>query len=587
MMNMLNDMNSFIRSRICLLLVIAALFSACREGFLERKPLGVVGEDQLETEAGIHALLVGAYSLLDGIGTANNGYWQAAGSNFVYGSIASDDAYKGASAGEQSPMTQIERYEFQPGNPFFNNKWRTLYDGISRCNDVIRIAGQARDVSEETVALFIAEARFLRAHYHFDAVQMWGKIPYVDETISDYSQLENSRIPWQEIQADFEEAILQLPDVQLQAGRATAWAAKAYLAKVFLFQQDYSRAKPFLDDILANGPFELVDCYHDNFRISGNNNQESIFEIQHSVNEGTSGENGNFGELLNYPYAGGPAGCCGYHQPSQNLVNAHKTDSQGLPMPKDFNQSDIAHDEGIASEDAFTEYTGNLDPRLDWSVGRRGIPYLDWGDHPGKVWIRDQDYGGPYSPKKNAFYASEKGTGSTESGWAKGANANNLRLIRLSHVILWRAEIAVAEEDLAYARDLVNRIRSRAANGCWVLEGGIPDDGSHLGPNGEVPAANYRIDIYPSNHPAFSTHQLALEAIKMESRIEFAMEGNRFFDLVRWEEAPTVLNTYLQEEQTKRTYLDGAHFVEGVHDFFPLPLQQLSLMPELEQNPGY
>ncbi|MEM7375088.1 MAG: RagB/SusD family nutrient uptake outer membrane protein [Bacteroidota bacterium] len=570
---------------------IACLFflclSSCSEDFLERQPLGVVGERQLETEDGAYALLMGAYSLLDGIGTDNNGYWQAAGSNFIYGSIASDDAYKGASAPEQSPISQIERYETTAQNGFLDNKWRTLYDGISRCNDAIRVSQNVTDLSEETRNVFLAEARFLRAHYHFDAVQLWGYIPYVDETVLDLSELENTIIPWEQIEADLSFAVTHLPAVQIQAGRATSWAAKAYQAKVHLFQEEYSQAKGLLDDILDNGPFELMDCYHDNFRIAGNNNAESIFEIQHSVNDGTNGENGNFGEVLNYPYAAGPAGCCGLHQPSQNLVNAHQTTDQGLPLIDQFNDLDVKHDEGIPSENAFSEHSGNLDPRLDWSVGRRGIPFLDWGDHPGKNWIRDQAYGGPYSPKKNAFYASEKGTGSTASGWAKGANANNLRLIRLAHIILWRAEVAVHEGELELARKLTNRLRNRAANGCWVLEGGVADNGSHSGPNGEEPAANYVIASYPVGHPVFLNQADALKAIHMESRLEFAMEGNRFFDLVRWKIAHQTLNDYLNAEHQLRSYLDGSFFLEGQHELFPIPSSQLRSIQKLKQNTGY
>lgn len=573
--------------KIYLFTLLPFLMFSCNEAFLEREPLGVVGEQQLDNEAGAYALLMGAYSLLDGIGTENNGFWQASGSNFVYGSIASDDAYKGGSANEQTPISHIERYESTAQNEFLNNKWRTLYDGISRCNDAIRITTQAQDISQENQEQFIAEARFLRAHYHFDAMQLWGHVPYISESITDLSQVDNSDIPWKEIEADLQYAVDNLPDVQLQVGRASAWAAKAYLAKVYLFQQAYTDAKPLLDEIIDRGPFELVDCYHDNYRIAGNNNGESIFEIQHSVNDGTNGENGNFGDVLNYPYAGGAVGCCGLHQPSQNLVNAHKTDAQGLPIPDSFNESDIKSDEGFPSELEFGEYTGTLDPRLDWSVGRRGIPFLDWGDHPGKNWVRDQAYGGPYSPKKNAFYASEKGTGSTASGWAKGANANNLRLIRLGHVILWRAEVAVMEGDLEMTRTLVNRLRNRAANGCWVLEGGAFDNGSHVGAAGEVPAANYLIQPYPVGHEAFSNQTSAMKAVQMETRIEFAMEGNRFFDLVRWGIAPQTLNAYLNKEQEKRGYLEGSNFQEGQDESFPIPAQQLRLMQNLTQNPGY
>jgi len=93
-----------------------------------------------------------------------------------------------------------------------------------------------------------------------------------------------------------------------------------------------------------------------------------------------------------------------------------------------------------------------VDPRLDWTVGRRGIPYLDWGLHPGKAYIRDQAYAGPYSPKKHVMYRSDVGT-NTFAGNPR-LNANNYRMIRYSHVLLWLAEIEVQLGNLDVARDM-------------------------------------------------------------------------------------------------------------------------------------
>ncbi|GAB4420325.1 MAG: RagB/SusD family nutrient uptake outer membrane protein [Bacteroidia bacterium] len=569
------------------LIALLGFTMACSEEFLDRPPYGVVGESQLATPAGVNALLIGAYSVLDGFGTGGTGTWDAAASNFVYGSIASDNAYKGTDAGDQPPMTTIERFVHDPALGYFNSKWNAVYDGVSRSNDVLKVLAQTEGLSDTEKKQIEAEARFLRAHYHFEAVQMWKNVCWVDETVTDYVSLSNAGTPWDQIEADFQYSIDNLPAVQDQVGRATSWAAKAYKGKAHLFQQEYAAAKTLFDDILNNGPFSLTDCYHDNFRIATNNNDESIFEIQNSVNDGTTGENGNFADALNYPYTGGPGTCCGFHQPSQNLVNAHKTDENGLPLLDNFNDDDVTNDEGLASTDPFTEYEGNLDPRLDWSVGRRGVPYLDWGDHPGRSWIRDQSYGGPYAPKKNVFYKAEQGSLSTASGWAQGPNANNIRLIRLSHVILWRAEIAVEENDLETARTLVNRLRARAKNGCWVLEGGVEDNGSHTGPNGEAPAANYVINEYPAGAAAFSSQASARKAVQFETRIETAMEGNRFFDLVRWGIAAETMNTYFEKEKLKRTYLAGVSFQAGKHEYYPIPQQQIDIMTNLTQNPNY
>jgi hypothetical protein len=322
-----------------------------------------------------------------------------------------------------------------------------------------------------------------------------------------------------------------------------------------------------------------MTCYHDNYTIAGNNNDESIWEYQASVNE-PGYENGNYGDVLNFPYSDGPGTCCGFHQPSQNLVNAFQTDGNGLPLLDTFNDTNVVSDQGVDSNQPFTEHTGPLDPRLDWTVGRRGLPYLDWGDHPGKNWIRDQDYGGPYAPIKEVYYEAEEGTGTATSGWTSGATANNVRFIRLGHILLWRAEVAVEENDLTMALNLVNTIRNRAKNGCWVQEGGVRDDGSH-GDN----AANYEIEPYAS----FPDQAYARKAVRFEMRLEFGMEGNRFFDLVRWGVAAQVLNAYLAKESVFQEYLQGSNFVAGKNEYYPIPQTQIDVLGSdvLKQNPGY
>src|SRR5690606_31645504 len=173
---------------------------------------------------------------------------------------------------------------------------------------------------------------------------------------------------------------------------------------------------------------DLVENYHHNFNAAFDNNVESVFAIQNSVNDGApESANGNWGNILAFTN-GGPVACCGFYQPSQNLVNAFKTQG-GLPMIDTFNDVDVVSDQGIASNESFTPTTVPLDPRLDWTVGRRGIPYLGWDIHPGMNWIRDQAHGGPYSPKKHMFTAEQDGVYSTTSGWTSGATAINTPLI--------------------------------------------------------------------------------------------------------------------------------------------------------------
>lgn len=544
-------------------MVSMGLLTSCGDNFLSTTPLGVANEQLLSNKTGVNAVLIGAYSLLDGVGSGPVN--TSAVSNWIYGSVASDDAYKGSDVGDQSQLTTIERYIVQADIGAYNDKWVSLYDGISRSNDVIRLVGKAADMNEAEKAQAIGEARFLRGWYHFEAKKMWNMVPYVDENVTDFINLPNDKDIWGNIEADFQFAIDNLSPTKAQVGRASKWTAKALLAKVHMFQQDLPAAKTLLVDITTNGPFSLVNSFHDNFRIATENNSESVFEVQMSVGDGGNGQNGSWGDNYNFPYGAAPGGCCGFYQPSQNLVNAFKTDANGLPLLDTFNEVDVKNDEGLSSTQAFTPYEGTLDPRLDWTVGRRGIPFLNWGVHPGKNWIRDQAFAGPYTFKKFFAYSGENAGAESPQ-----ANSNNYRALRYSDILLMLAEVAVEENDLATALKLVNQIRTRAGNV-------VVQDASGK------PAANYLVKPYP----AFANKEFAKKAVRFERRVELAMEGHRFFDLVRWGVAAETLNAYLAKESKLRSYYQGATFTKGKNEYFPIPQAQIDIMGAdiLKQNP--
>ena len=569
---------------ICWALILS-MVTSCSDSFLEVSPKAALSNATLQNNKGVNALLVGAYALLDGWATPEGAYrsYQVGADNWVYGSVASDDAYKGTIAGDQPPISLIEQGNISSDNIYFRGKWRGMYDGIARCNDVLQILPKVTDMTDDERAQVEAQARFLRGHYHFELKKMYNMVPYIDETVYDPNNLESTKVPnvediWPKIEADLTAAYDVLPTKQTQPGRASKWAAAATLAKAYLFQKKYTEAKALLLQIVGSTQFKLVDRYHDNFKAVTNNNTESIFEIQYSVNDGAAGgENGNIGSTLNYPYGGGGVTtCCGFFQPSQNLVNAFKTGADGLPMLDDFNAADVKSDQGIEATAPFVPYTGTVDPRLDWTVGRRGIPFLDWGFHPGKTYVRDQAYGGPYSPKKHVMYRSDVGT-NTFAGNPR-LNANNYRMIRYSHVLLWLAEIEVELGNLEMARTYVNQIRARASN----------PDGFVKNPDG-TQSANYLISQYTA---AWTDQAQARKAVQFEQRLEFAMEGHRRFDLVRWGIADATLNAYYAVEGTKRSYLNNVKFIAGKHEYFPIPLQeilnsQVKGAPTLQQNPGY
>jgi hypothetical protein len=236
----------------------------------------------------------------------------------------------------------------------------------------------------------------------------------------------------------------------------------------------------------------------------------------------------------------------------------------------------VKNDEGLKTSDPFTPETGSLDPRLDWTVGRRGIPYLDWGPHPGIAWIRDQVYSGPYAPIKNTYKKSQEGVLTDKSFWTNGVTANNYTLIRFADVLLWAAESEVEIGSLAKATDYVNQVRKRAANPAGFVK---KADGTA--------AANYKIGLYP----VFTDQTTGRKAVHFERKLELAMEGHRFFDLVRWGEAQTSLQAYVNYESTLRTFLKGVTF-KPTAIYFPIPQTQIDQSSAdgkatLKQNPGY
>ena len=564
-------------------LALGLVIVSCSDDFLDKDPQGTLNPATLANADGVEALLISAYSLLDGWeggwSTGGGAPWNAAASNWTYGDVYSDDAYKGTEAGDQPALELLENYTIDASNPYMIGRWARLYDGIARANDVINVAELAEDIDAATKAIIIGEARFLRGHYHFEAQRLWDNVPYISEADTDV-RVSNSGPIWSQIEADMSAAASALSSDPRngQIGRVNKMSATAYLGKVQLYQQNYAAALGNFNTVINSGKYGLNDNYHTNFRLEGNNGIEAVFQIQASVNDGAGAGNGNQGDQLNHLQGGPGGGCCGFHQPSQNLVNQFKTDG-GLPVAN-FNAVDVANDDGLTSGDAFTPHAGTLDPRLDRTVGRRGIPYLDWGVHPGAQWVRNQAYAGPYSPIKKMYYASEQGTGSdTQAGWhGAGNTAINHSIIRFADVMLMAAECEVEVGSLETARSHVNAIRTRAANeSTWVKDAS--------GAN----AANYEIGTYDD---AWTSQSAARDAVRTERRLELAMEGHRFFDLKRWGVAQSVLNDYLAVESTKRSYLIGANF-QAKNIRFPIPQEAIDESSDddgnatLTQNEGF
>ena len=596
----------------CILTTITIGISCKRE--LVIPPTGVLSNEVLATKAGVDGLLVGAYSLLRGYNPAvpNDGVrqWTQAASNWIYGSVVGDDAHKGSVSYDQPEIASMESFNTTPVNTYLNDKWISLYAGVQRANDVLRILPLVKDgsLTDDQSKQIKAEARFLRGFYLLELAKMYKNIPYIDEAVT-YSagngNVANTESIWPKIEADFSAAIAVLPPSQPQPGRVNVWAAKSFLAKTYMFQHKYTEANVILKDVITNGvntsgvKYQLGH-YADNFNPSTKNGSESVFAVQFTVHDGANGLNGNSGDLLNFP-AGGPATCCGFFQPSFSFVNAFKTDAAtGLPLFDTYNNADLKNDQGLVSSDPFIATTEPVDGRLDWTVGRRGIPYLDWGIHPGKSYITTQDEGGPYSPIKNVYYnAQQAATSDNGGGWAPGqASSNNYNVMRFADVILWAAECEVEIGSLSQAETYVNLVRARAADPTgWVhtyIDNNNPTKGFT-----NIAAANYKTGLYNGQFSA-KGQAYAREAVRFERRLEFGMEGHRFFDLQRYDNGTgymnDVLNAYIQHELNVPKFNPviflGATFKKGKTEIYPIPQIQIDLSnvggkPNLIQNPNY
>ncbi|MEN8202168.1 MAG: RagB/SusD family nutrient uptake outer membrane protein [Bacteroidota bacterium] len=558
------------------------LMHSCNESFLEITPNGSLDESVLATYEGVDALLIGAYALIDGV---QSGFtWTAASSGWVFGSIRGMDANKGTDSGDQPDINPIQTYSETATNPYLSAKWRVTYEGISRCNATVVTAAAALEASaitQDEHDLLVNQARALRGVYHFWAWKMWADrssntfVPYVDET-TDQATLTNT----EDIRAKIIEDLTagtHLPTNVGQIGRFNKTVSQVFLAKAQMQMfGDYGAALDLLEEVEssgtqpAGGEIGLMDRYGDIFDASMRNDIESVYTVQYSVNDNSGGINAGGGEVLNFPYKGGgasPGGCCGFFNPTQDFVNSFRTDASGLPfLDNTYNDEEVSNDQGIAVESDYTEYAGQLDPRLDWSAGRRGIPYWDWGDHTGADWIRDQTYSGPYSPKKQVYKKSQEGTLTEVGNWTSGYTANGYRMIRYADVILLKAECEAmtGSDDLGFGE--VNMIRARAAN----------PEGFVLEEDGVTPAANYVINEYPAA-PADANE--AMLRIKFERKLELGQEGHRYYDLQRWGDVQTDLSRILAHEKQMPwgDLLYGSATIGPEDVNFPVPQRQIDL----------
>jgi starch-binding outer membrane protein, SusD/RagB family len=573
------------------LLSIAILFggmlliNSCSEEFLTKEPPGVAAGSVIQTPEGVEALLVGVYERMQNGGSMFGG---CITSDWTYASSCADDAYKGTSAGDQSNFNLLERYEALPNNPYLNERWTLCYDGVARANVTLDFLWTTqkgpKPVPAARAAQIEAEAKFLRAWFHFQANKIFEKIPYI-KTTTELGTIAPEAVPntdsgWDGIEADLQYAIDNLPTTKFnnEAGRATKYAAEAVKAQAHMYQKEYALAKPLLDDIIGSGKFSLATEFYWNFDMTHENNSESIFELQCTTTatstSSVAGSGCNF-------FQNGAASCggWGFFQPSQNLFEAFQVDVNGLPILNMASRATLKSDMGVGSGVDYTPPADVLDPRVDWIIARRGVDFLGWGIMPGNDWIREQGNGGPYGSKIFMHKLSEQSLNLNGSGFSNG---KNFRTYRYASILLWRAECAIEDNNLDLARTYVNMIRNRAKTSTPVM--GLCTSTKNLTSSPVVdytkPAANYKVEPYPGGgvYP-FDTKANALLAVQNETRLEFAMQNHRFFDLRRWGIIAPTLNAYIAKDIQFRTFMVGASFNATEDDYWPIYQGVIDLQP--------
>ena len=553
------------------------LFSSCKKE-LDYKPTGALSSADLTSATAVDGLVTAAYAAI-----GNGDMIGPIYSNWAYGSVRSDDAYKGGGGtGDVGEIDAMEHYNLvRPTmDAFVFRTWKNLFKSIGRANVALRAVSLFSDATFPNRKSRLAELRFLRAHSYFTMKRLYKNIPIFDENAGDEDILKTGNdlsndASWDKIAADFQYAVDNLPATQTEIGRANKTAAQAYLAKVKLYQaytQDathrvtgITQAKlteviNLTQAVIASGKYSLSPDIANNFLAETENGPESVFAIQFTINDGTTAGRMSFEDGLNYPHGAPQYGCCGFHAPSQNLVNANTTDANGLPNFTTFNNS-IAN---LA--------TATVDVRLDHTVGIDGHPYKYDNTRPfSNSWVRDPGvYGNFHSMRYQQLATSPS---YFKLGPFMGT-AHNYDIIRYDDVLLMQAEAYIETNQPALALPLINQVRARAAASTGKLR---KLDGTF--------ASIYNTGQYPA---AGWTQAYARTALQWERRLEFATEGDRFFDLVRWGIAAPTLNAYIAVEKTRRTFLSTAVFTAGRDEYLPVPQSEITFTNGLyKQNPGY
>ena len=574
----------------------AALVSCNEDRFLDVKPQGTLNNENLNSADGVELLVSAAYAGLTGPDGQSGSVWLHPMTNWSYGEVRADNAYKGGGGvGDVSDIHKLETFDVDATLGDVDSKWFQLYSCVQRCNSALKVLNTCTEDEVQDLKSRKAEMRLLRGHFYFELSRLFNKIPYFDENVAidDYPNISNNEYTRDEILGMIADEMLSaaadLPEQQVDKGRVNRYVAWAYAAKVKLYQaykQDEtthkvtSIDKELLQEVVElcnrlDGRYDLLDDFQQLDLLEYENGKESVFAVQYSMNDGSPDAGRiNWSNLLNAPQ--GPYSGDGFFLPSQNLINAFQTNEDGLPLFEDFNNHDYDVIVFEGDKPVNTQVDGTADPRLDFIVGRPNITWKTYRETPCmNNWVRDQGTYGYHCCKR--FFVSPESPDMFK-GWPWGASGLNWQIIRYADVLLWKAEALIEIGDatsLEEARERNNRIRRRAMSSTYVKK--FSDSSKD--------AANYLIKEYPVDG---WTQDYARKALRFETRLEKAMEGERFFDLVRWGIAAETMNSYILGEKGKRVYYSTAKFTAGRDEYLPISKPQYNFSQgNYVQNPGY
>ncbi|MCH5219247.1 MAG: RagB/SusD family nutrient uptake outer membrane protein [Muribaculaceae bacterium] len=580
-------------SKIIISTACAFAMMSCNESFLENVPQGTLNDGVMNSPESVDLLVNSAYASLYGF---LEGYHPNTlpTNNWSYGEVRSDNAYKGGGGtGDVYDIHLMETFDNTSETGNLDQKWFLLYCSVSRCNSALRVLNNVTEEEVPAKKARIAEMKVLRSHFYFELVRFFNKIPYQDENLptTEYINVRNDEFTRDQhlsrIAAEMIEASADLPTRQDEKGRINKNIALAYAAKVKLYQayeQDPATNKVInINKSLLNEVISLIDQvqgygllpdFQDLDLVESDNGIESVFDIQYSTNDGTADAGRvNWSMQLCQPTGPVYGGDC-FFLPSQDLINAYQTDENGLPVFDYQSRPDYAS----ISEDATTHQlvvsntTPNVDPRLDFVVGRPGITWKNQKDTPyGFDWARDP---GAYGYNGVKRFILDRNDPNISFVGCHGLSGLNWHYIRYADLLLWKAEALIELGRQDEALPLINRIRQRAMDSKYVKDFNDPSKD----------AANYKIGLYTNQG---WTQEYARQALRTETRLEKAMEGERYFDLVRWGITEEVMTKYLQAEKDNRPYYQNTTFKPG-REYFAIPVAQYNFSyGRYTQNPGY